>query len=537
MGDFQALPDSKSQRLGYLITLLFAIGFITRIAPLFNQGGRLLRQWPTEDGYLMLTIARNLALGRGMSTAAGTIPTNGTQPLFNFLEAAGFAVVGGDRFWGVAIAQILLLLISFAAARALFLLARRVLKHRPDARQIALLTSAVWYSSSIVIPHTMNCLETGLYITLVLVSVYIWYQDETEGDCDRTQFSVKAIGIGALLGLTFWARIDAVFLIAALTLWHTLLGLIEDRQQFMRRFLESFAMGITSIVIASPWLINNYLQFGSLMPISGTAQSAESPFGRNATELPSTLFEYATIILPIPNGIEKNPLVLLAASLVVALYIALIVWVAKQMNRNERLLLWAIATFAAFPIVYYGLLFGAPHFVSRYLSPLSPFTAIFTVAVAVLALRKLLGESNLNRNLPLGILSLVVAAFVLNVRLYQIGTVHPHFQVVNWIEKNTDEQTWVGAIQTGTLGFFHDRTINLDGKVNPEALAAKLKREIGQYVVDRQFDDRGGKIQYLADWTGITQWMKREPLASKFEILVNDPKRNLAVIRRKSVAN
>ena len=41
----------------------------------------MLRQWPTEDGYLMLTIARNMALGNGMSTADGELPTNGTQPL------------------------------------------------------------------------------------------------------------------------------------------------------------------------------------------------------------------------------------------------------------------------------------------------------------------------------------------------------------------------------------------------------------------------------------------------------------------------
>jgi hypothetical protein len=537
MGEFN-VPRPQSKLFTYFVTLLFAIGSISRIAPLFNQGGRLLKQWPTEDGYLMLTIARNLALGRGMSTAAGTIPTNGTQPLFNILEAGGFALVNGDRFWGVAIALILQVAIALAAARALFLLAKRTLKARPYSQEIALLTSALWFSSAVAIPHTMNCLETGLYATLTILSVYIWYRDETEGKCDRTEFSVKAIGIGALLGLTFWARIDAVFLIAALTLWHTLWGLIEDRRQLLRRFLESFAMGITSIVVASPWLINNYINFGSLMPISGTAQSANTYFGKNAMELPSALFEYATIVLPIPNSLELTAPVLLVSSLLVLVYVALAVFAARQMNRNERVLLYAIVTFAAFPIVYYGLFFGAAHFVSRYLFPLSPFVALLTVSMLVLGLLRLSGEGKLDRGLPWGILSLAVLAIVLNFRWYAIGTNHAHFQVVNWVRKNVPEETWVGAIQTGTLGFFHDRTVNLDGKVNPEALAAKLRQQIPQYVIDREFDDRGGRIQYLADWTGIAGWleMKGSPLPRYFELIVNDPKQNLAVMRRKPIA-
>ena len=60
----------------FLLALL-AIGFISRVLPLLDQDGRVIRQFPTEDGYLMLTIARNMALGHGMSTAGGTIPTNG----------------------------------------------------------------------------------------------------------------------------------------------------------------------------------------------------------------------------------------------------------------------------------------------------------------------------------------------------------------------------------------------------------------------------------------------------------------------------
>src|SRR5215831_20633195 len=80
---------------------LFAVGGVARLVPLLDIGGRLFRQFPTEDGYLMLTIARNIALGHGMSVSDGLQPTNGTQPLATLLWAAVFKLVAGDRRLGV----------------------------------------------------------------------------------------------------------------------------------------------------------------------------------------------------------------------------------------------------------------------------------------------------------------------------------------------------------------------------------------------------------------------------------------------------
>lgn len=515
-----------------LVALLITVGFVSRAAPFVNQGGRLLRQWPTEDGYLMLTIARNIGIGKGMSIADGTIPTNGTQPLFNLLEAGGFALVGGDKQAGVAISLLLQLLISLVAALFVFLLARHALRDRTHNWEMAALATSLWYSSSIVIPHTMNCLETGLYVALILISVYVWYRDET--GLQRSHFSWSVLKIGGLLGLTFWTRNDAVFLIAAITGWHTLLGLTEPKKQLRRRVTESFVIGITTLVIASPWLIYNKVNFGSIMPISGTAQSANASFGSNAAEIPSTLFEYTTIVLPIPSGIEKTWSVLVGTLLIFLVYVAIMTFAAFRMSRNERVLLYVVSTWAGILVVYYGLLFGAGHFVGRYLFPISPFMAIFTAAVIVAGLLRL-GESvAMRRVLPLGVLSLLVLTIALNVRLYRLGSTHMHFQIVKWVEQNVAEDTWVGAVQTGTLGFFHDRTINLDGKVNPDALAARLEGRIPHYVVNQEFDDNGGQIEYLVDWVGIASWVNKKPLDTHFDLILEDPKNNLAVLQRKS---
>jgi hypothetical protein len=116
-------------------------------------------------------------------------------------------------------------------------------------------------------------------------------------------------------------------------------------------------------------------------------------------------------------------------------------------------------------------------------------------------------------------------ALGLNLRLYLLGSEHEHFQVVEWVEANVPKETWVGAIQTGTLGFFHERTINLDGKVNPEALQARKEERIPEYVLERD-------VQFLVDWQAIARWMDLPDFAENFELIVNDPDRNLAVLKR-----
>ena len=121
----------------------------------------------------------------------------------------------------------------------------------------------------------------------------------------------------------------------------------------------------------------------------------------------------------------------------------------------------------------------------------------------------------------------MLMSLVLLGRLFYPGVnVQGHSQVVDWVDRNVPADAWVGAVQTGTLGYWHDLTINLDGKVNPEALQAR--REAGHvldYVVESE-------ISYLADWVGIAGWVETEGFASHFEVVVQDPIANLSVLRR-----
>ena len=68
---------------------------------------------------------------------------------------------------------------------------------------------------------------------------------------------------------------------------------------------------------------------------------------------------------------------------------------------------------------------------------------------------------------------------------------HPnlnHTSQLAWIRANVAPGCTVGAYETGTLIYFRDRTVNLDGKVDHHALEARLAGRSPQYVDRRGID-------------------------------------------------
>jgi hypothetical protein len=555
----------RQQRAGVLpnlmVAALCAVGAAARLVPLVDRSGRLLQQFPTEDGYLMMTIARSISLGRGMSTGDGLIASNGTQPAFSGIEALCFWLVGGDRSAGVFAIELVQFLVSMAAGWALFALGRRILRERSWGRSAAALAAATWFASSNVVPHTMNCLETGWYTLMVLLSVLSWHKlwvaaessaavamakpgsarrsrnAGRDGNPSRVSISTlwPALGAGAILGLTLWARIDAVFLLAALTVVHAGAAYRDGWDKQRLRLVESAVAGAVAVAMIAPWLIYGKLRFGSFMPISGQAESGDRWFA-NAALLPASLFRYITLVLPVPHQHSDRLSVIVVCSVVALAWVAILVRAAGRATPPERWLLAAGTLLTLGFCGYYGLVFGAGHFLDRYLFPASPFIALATVALlAALA-------SRVARWRWTGVVlwttsgAFLAALLALHGRAYRDGARHMHFQVVDWVRKNVAETSWVAAVQTGTLGFFHDRTVNLDGKVNPEALALLKQRRIPDYVASSRWGKEQASIDYLADWEGIAEWSSHVPVRSNFDLIVDDSRLNLAVFRRKNAA-
>ncbi|MCA8890184.1 MAG: hypothetical protein KDA46_15215, partial [Parvularculaceae bacterium] len=312
-----AKPFSGAGAARLIVFAAITIGVISRLSPLTDFDNRLMWQWMTEDGYLMQTVARNIAIGNGLSTAAGTIPTNGVQPLATFLFAALFALVGGSKTGGVALVTVFSAAVAAAAAFLLYRIARRyyapmfVDSITPAATALAAGTAAMWFVAPQITSHSMNGLETGVYYLAILgaLSFYLSFSAKPS----QTSWPTRLV-FGVMLGLVFLARNDGVFFIAALLLSHLLLG-ERTKAALTTRLTDCIAAGVTSIVVASPWLIFNYNLFGTIMPISGIAESHRAHLGYNIDALPANLFEATTLFAPIPRALETNPAVMIVAVL------------------------------------------------------------------------------------------------------------------------------------------------------------------------------------------------------------------------------
>ena len=529
------VPVREPARWKWLVAGLAVLGTLSRLLPLLDLKGRLLQQFPTEDGYLMMTIARNLALGNGMSTAEGWIPTNGTQPGFNFVEALCFWLVGGQRRAGVLVIELVQCAVAMLAAWSLFALGRGILRERSWGTRAAALAAAIWYASANVVPHTMNCLETGAYVLMILTSVGRWHALWEKAQQLDEALLARAAGVGAVLGATFWIRIDAIFLIGALTALHVTWAWPQGRRRRLARLGESLVAGCVSLAIAMPWLLYNRIRFGHFTPISGLAESGGSGWFHNTALLPAALFRYVTLVGPIPHEMSTRTPVILVCSAIILAWGYLVLLAVRGARSRERWLLAVTAVLLAALSGYYGMAFGAGHFLDRYLFPASPFIALIGVSLLV-ATAEARPAARLGHRWLSAMGAVLLAATVgLNLRAYRQGDQHMHFQVVAWAERHVPSQTWVAAVQTGTLGFFHDRTVNLDGKVNPEALAMRVGTDrVPEYVVDSRWGATRQTIDYLLDWQGMAVWQTIPAIQSNFDLLVDDAKVNLAVFQRKN---
>lgn len=504
-------------------------GIAFRLYPVLVGMPQLAEFLITEDGYLLLTVARNMALGLGMTVSEGTIPTNGVQPLITYLFSGAYLAVGGDRVSGLIGVHLIMIAISVAGFFAIRAFAARLLESWPRAELWAVLAAALWFLGSVPARHSMNALETGLVTLMLVLTLSQFYKVISRG----LEASLgDQLWLGALAGLAFLARIDvALFCIVLWGVW-LLDMLLRQRAGFARSFLWLLPPGLICLVIAAPWLLNNVLRFGALMPSSGTAQSLNDTFGENAILLPSRLFEYVFPMLPIPNALETTPWAVAIFALAVAL--VLLVFVLQVIRTGSPALRAVVIVYVLHGAVlsfYYGFNFGAAHFLTRYLAPLAPLLIIAALWTALEFGRWLTPRRT---GLWAGFYGFggVALSAALLVRLAMPGvSTQGHFQVVRWVAENVSAETWVGAVQTGTLGYWHERTINLDGKVNPAALAMRVEQgSVLPYVVDSEID-------FVVDWASVGNWAARPTggFSESFELIVEDFDSNLSVMRRRGI--
>jgi hypothetical protein len=475
----------------WLAAALLLAGVLAGAALAFAPPADLARTAPTEDGFYALAVARHLGLGDGV-TADGLSATNGFQPLWSLLCAPLYAAVGGDRVLGLRLTQLLGSLLWLAFGGLLAVYARDVARRHGLRGDVAAAVAAVVALGSVSVFRLFhNGLETGLLLVLVCAAVAVL-------DRGGRWTARRVLAIGVLLGAIAWARLDAVAFVAGV-------GAVAAAGAVARRSAPSAAPLAACALAAAllvPWLAYGVSLDGHLVPSGGRAQALAPPhidLNAHAAVRAVGAWILAPAFRPSlhPGHLANTAVGALAVGVLACAVLAVRRRAGRLRPGPGTAALWV---YVLFLVGYYTIAHGAFWFRDRYLA------AVLVLAVPWLACAI---EAYVPRRALPG-LAIVVAA--LNLPLFGVllaapptrpswaatasnmGT-HPN---LNW-----DQAAWtlehvrpgcrVGAIESGTLLYFRDNTLNLDGKVNPAVLRARVNGTLGRYL------DRAG-VDVLIDF-------------------------------------
>lgn len=486
---------TASKAVRYLFVLLL-LGFAWRAFFMFRDPAWLTNFWLFEDFGYSLKIAKNIASGLG-ETFDGIVPTNGYQPLYVWLMAPVFLVFKNSLIWPVYVAVTLLAIANVATGAFIFMILRR-LTGRPA---FALLATAFWMFNFAVVKDGTNGLETGLSTMMVAASLHYYFKHHHAG-----MALSRALFLGCLLGVSFLARVDAVFLAAAV-----FTGMLCDRTIGLKaRILLLVVAGVGFLLFVLPYAWWNLVHFGSPLPTSGqvtTEKASLFAFGGVAPMELLERFQYGCYIVyriltgnPSMNGWVKaasGPGAIASTVVIVGIgaFCTVTLLIKARLSlivRKAALVLGLMAM-----LYMYGYTIHTFKAFERYFLPVI-LALVLLVPLAACSVAHGINRTAARR---IAILSCLGAAFFLNTGLAYLYTPDPvtsgWFDGATRLNAISQPGDVVAAMQTGNTGYFYrnGRAINLDGVVNLGVYQIRKQGDIDRYL-------REQNVKYIADERG-----------------------------------
>jgi hypothetical protein len=504
----------KTLRTHRWLLALLLVGGLLRLSLAWQSVPDLtLRGNLYDDSFYSLQIARNLATGLG-PTFDGVHLTNGFQPLYVFLLVPVFAIAGDDPVLPVHVALTYLSILGTLSAVVLFVLLRRYV-----GRALALLGAGFWLLSPTIMRHDLNGLETAQAAFFVALSIY-WYVARFRGVERPSRRNVILMGV--FLGLAVFSRVDALLLLPPLFLDYFVLRRRRGQGRAAARRLA--VVGGTAFLLVLPWIVFSLATVNHLNQDSGRASrlvhlaygsffglgdGSEWPDGPSAEFIWDHLvfslrvFKASPPAYPVFRLLEKvggsgggsSGVAVFSDFLALALVVGLVIWAWRNarvggengLTELQFSLVYALGLVVAYSAVIFGVVFFTRYYYPIYFL----LTLYFIVALDRLGTRLPAVLPALRPWIPtvLGLGLLAASGYMVRNQLFMHRTGFPFYSAVEWIEENTDERDVVGIFQAGTIGYFSNRrVINLDGKVNPEALAYLERNRLAEYVMREGID-------------------------------------------------
>jgi hypothetical protein len=450
---------TRIEWIGLALALLLAMGLMWPV-----------RGYLTDDTFIHLQYARNLATGHGFVFNPGEHVYGSTSPLWVALLADAMMLHVDGIF-----AAHLLGLVATLASVVLFLHLMRHSLRIPELRALATLT---WASHAWMIRWSLSGMETPLAVALVLAGFVSFTDGRTWGS--------RPVRTGAFWALAALTRPEAVFL---LLLWGVFLVIDTDSREGVRRLI---AGALPPVLIYGGWLLFSRLYFGTFWPNTLSAKTVTGG-------LPA-LFDSFRRQVEIVGATDAA----LAGALVAALFFGGARLWPKRI-RAQRLLPWVWV--GALPLLY-GMR-GVP-VLSRYLVPMMPVLAWLSWRAVE---RWWAGEEPTPELRPgailLGVglaalaltqnLVLYEAAVVPQVRSFTSGIRQSLVPWGQWFHDHTPPGVTIAAPDIGAIGYYSQRRVlDLAGLVTPRMVPILEKEQPEDIVANFSFASVG-RPDYVID--------------------------------------
>ncbi len=417
--------------------------------------GLYLGRMACDDPFVTYRYARNVSSGQGLVYNQGEHILSTTAPLYALLLAAGALLIDDLP----SLSNWLSVFALFVGGCFLYLLCKDF-THRWLG-----LTAAILFITSPLLWLSLG-FETAFYLALVLGAFYFYFTE-------TRHVSSQVLMAAVFLALALLTRADGIIPAAVLALHYLIV---------QRRF-PSPALGVY-LVLSAPLLIYLTLVFGSPLPVTLAAKTAQAKLGVTGFYAHTTFLEGALILVQ----------AYLQQSKLYAFFVPCVLIGMVTVGKRERwlwpMLLWAVLYFAG-----YQLLGVAPY--HWYYAPLVPALVLLaasgldTLAVRLSSLLKCSGWRTTATTGALGLL-LLVPQFASNTQIHQAslypGSTPPeskaykvlpeakvevYRQVGEWLKEHTPEDAVIGVTEVGVIGYYSERTmVDFLGLLRPDVAEA-----------------------------------------------------------------
>ena len=449
-----------------------------------------------DDSFYAFKIAQNIAAGRG-ATFDGIHPTTGFQPLYVLLLVPAFLMAGGSLVIPIYFALSLSAVCTALTAYLIYRISRRYVGEAAST-----VAALVWAFSPVVTKQSANGLETAIASFMIALSV-VYYLEKIRSVQDPPVRRFMILGI--VLGVTILARIDGAFLACVILLDYLLLLRKKRVPAIATARLLLIPLGV--VILYGPWLLVSLVESGSPLQDSGAATRFLSLayagyFGYGTQSLaasgPDFSFIWAhlahsvstmKVIPPVHvlfRSIERMGMAMgsggnfqVGGNILGFLGLAFAGAALFRWGRDDKkalrreidyLLLFSVVLLASYATYIFGMFFFLRYFYPVFLVACIYFAFFLQDAFDWYARRSLPVRRTL---IAAGaVYALLFSCFSYS-QAFRSHPVSPYYDIAKWVDANTRNADKIGVFQCGTIGYLsHRQIINLDGKVNREALDA-----------------------------------------------------------------